>query len=280
MPAIDIAKINAAMGDGVFTPTPGMQVTTQNGITVARIGHGAQTVIMTGDSLMFQYGPRVQQLLAENRLAKTVYFVVGPSCSPIPGITRTGLFGNCAAMPRITAQLVAAHPGAAIVLGEFWAGNDAADTFITRNGKTQPVTSQAARDAVLANLTDAMRALTASGHPVSLILAQPSGGHFDPAHMISRTPLGFRVDPVSVAGTPTAAIAATLAPLNARLAAAASAAGAATLDPLPAICGAGPVCSPFFDDGAPKFADDKHLRPAFMRRHVTLLDGLLTGKQP
>jgi len=36
------------------------------------------------------------------------------------------------------------------------------------------------------------------------------------------------------------------------------------------------VCGAFFGDGEPKFADDKHLRPVFVKDHVTCFDGLLT----
>jgi hypothetical protein len=50
--------------------------------------------------------------------------------------------------------------------------------------------------------------------------------------------------------------------------------GATLLDPFPDVCGA-EYCSPFFDDGKPKFSDGMHLRPVFVRKQIQIFDNLL-----
>ena len=68
-----------------------------------------------------------------------------------------------------------------------------------------------------------------------------------------------------------------LAPPHAeRLRAIAARHGAELRDPAPDICGPGPVCAPLHE-GAPKFADDKHLRPGFAAR-LTFLDDIWAAR--
>jgi hypothetical protein len=94
--------------------------------------------------------------------------------------------------------------------------------------------------------------------------------------MVTRRLTGVTVNQAMLAGVSVAALQAERAPLAARLTEVAHSSGAQTLDPLPDICGRGPICSPLFADGAPKFVDDKHLRPAFVKTHIIFLDSLLT----
>ena len=86
---------------------------------VARLGDasGEGGVLLAGDSLMFQYGPRIEALYRQHRLKTTVYFVIGPSCVPIPGVLRGGSFKPCSRMPGVMAELIAAKHIHTVVLG-------------------------------------------------------------------------------------------------------------------------------------------------------------------
>ena len=101
--SLDIQKINAAKLDVTYQPTKGMEVLAYNSCSagegcrfgirgnyalVSHLGHGDSNVALAGDSLPFHYGPRVQQLADEGRLAANTYFVTGPFCAPLPGITQ------------------------------------------------------------------------------------------------------------------------------------------------------------------------------------------------
>ena len=65
-PGLDMQKISEAKVDVVvFRPTKGMEVFDHNWTLVTHIGEGERKVALSGDSLLFHYGPRVQQLADE-----------------------------------------------------------------------------------------------------------------------------------------------------------------------------------------------------------------------
>jgi len=257
LPDLNIAKVNGAIRDGIFKPTPDMRVRIVNKIYISQIGAGAGAVLFTGDSVLYQYGPRVQELFTQGRLRERVYFVTGASCAPVPGVIKTGLFAYCTAMPGITAQLLASTPIQTVVIGAFWQG-------YPPDG------------AIYANLETEVRGLVATHHQVFLVLAVPWDARFDPMQMVRRSLFGFSMAPDVLGGVPVASLVAANAAVNARLTEIARETGAGTIDPLPSVCGGGAVCGAFFGDGEPKFADDKHLRPVFVKDYVTCFDGLLT----
>jgi len=190
----------------------------------------------------------------------------------VPGVTKTGLFAHCGTMPGIMQSVLTQEAPTTIVIGALWQGYFGKDVFVTRHGMTQPIDTQAAVDAFYANLQDELSALVQRHHSVYLILAVPSSPRFDPQLMVNRSLTGFKVDPNVLNGVSRAALQASLAATNARLTAIARATGAQVLDPMPDICGTTPVCSAFFNNGEPKFADDKHLRPGFVSKHMQFLD--------
>ena len=84
-PGLDIRKISEAKVDADFQPTNGMEVFDFNRTLVTHLGRGQRKVALSGDSLLFHYGPRVQQLADDRQLAANIYFVTGGSCAPVPG---------------------------------------------------------------------------------------------------------------------------------------------------------------------------------------------------
>jgi hypothetical protein len=103
---LPIDKINAALNDPIFAATKDMRAHKEAAITITEIGNGPETVVLTGDSLLFQFGPRVQNLYAHGLLHKHIVFVAGASCPAIPGIIRAGAYAPCREMPRIAAELI------------------------------------------------------------------------------------------------------------------------------------------------------------------------------
>jgi hypothetical protein len=177
-------------------------------------------------------------------------------------------------------DLLAKEPVDTVILGEFWAGNAGPDTFVDRAGQRMALVTDQAKDAVYANLRDFVRSLSSPTRRVYLILAAPSDPRFDPRRMIARSITGYRIDPAARTGVPTAELARAAAEIDARLSQIAGLTGATTIDPFPDVCGEMPRCAPFFGPGEPKFADDKHLRPAFVRDAIKAFDAILTGEEP
>lgn len=279
LPSVSVANINAAIGDGIFKPTRGMHVRKDGGIVIARIGSGAGSVLFTGDSAIFQYGPRVQALLDRGTLDKTVYFVTGPSCPPVPGIERVGIFAFCNRLATVAVQVIEKHHVGTIVIGASWAGYGG-DMHVIRNGQTLRLGTREGERAFYANLEDEARKLTSSGHHVYLVLLPVSDSLFDPHHMITRSLTGFHVDPKAFDGVTLAALHGARSSIDRRLRAIAAVTSANILDPLHDVCGTGAVCSAFYGDGNPKFVDGLHLRPGFVATRITMFDPLLTKATP
>jgi peptidoglycan/LPS O-acetylase OafA/YrhL len=275
LPDLTVAKINAAVDDGIFRPTRSMAVRKVDGITVASIGTGAGNVLFTGDSVVFQYGPRVQHLFDQGQLRHGVVFAVGPSCPPVPGIIRTGPFANCNHLQAVASAIVASQHIQTIILGANWGGYGVDYITIKRNNVTHNMASPAGITDFYANLEAAAAAYVATGKTVYLVLAPVSNPEFDPSLMVKRSAFGFAVNLDLRNGVPLSTLIGASALVNVRLTAIARRTGARTLDPLPDVCG-GASCSPFFDHGDPKFADGLHLRPGFVTTHITLFDPILT----
>ena len=64
-PGLDMRKISEAGVDVAFRPTKGMEVFEHDRTLVTHIGKGERKLALSGDSLLFHYGPRVQQLADE-----------------------------------------------------------------------------------------------------------------------------------------------------------------------------------------------------------------------
>ncbi len=255
LPRTDIGKINLAVRDGVFATTPHMRVTVEDGITIGELGDTGSAIMFTGDSMLLQWDARVEQLLVEGRLRHRVYFVSGPSCRPYPGIGYAPDFTYCYNMPKVQARIIAREHIGTIIIGARWP-----DTL----GPLAP------------GLTAELAGWIGQGHGVYIILPAPRGTRFDPALMVRHGFTGFTVNQAMFAGVPFSDLPAYAAPIAGELTAIAQQTGAKTLDPRPDVCGSGPICSPFFADGEPKFADENHLRPVFVRTNVLFLDALLT----
>ena len=275
VPGIDIRKIGQAKLDAAFKPTKGMEITDHGWVLVVEIGHGERKVALSGDSIVGHYGPRVQQLADEGRLAANTYFVTGPRCPPVPGVIQQDIFARCAKLPGILIDLARREKVQSVILGAAWAVYRNEDMLIEREGRRLPLNTREGMDAFYANLEDYVRLLQGEGAKVYLVLGVPIHHRFNPGHMVTRSLTGFRIAPDVEKAIPTAELQAVHVTANAKLRTVGEHTGATLLDPFPDICGSGDGCSPFFGAGEPKFFDEAHLRPVFVREHLRFLDPLL-----
>ena len=278
---LDMRKISEASLDPAFQPTKGMAILKVDGtpsdeILVTHLGQGDRKVAFSGDSLLFQFGPRVQQLADEGQLVVNTYFVAGGSCAPVPGIIQRDGFAHCAKMPAILTELVRRENIQTVVLGASWAGYGSESMLIERDGRRFSLAMRDGKDAFYANLKDYVRLLQDQGAEVYLVLGVPiNGTRFNPSRMVTRRVLGFRIASNVDEDVPVRELRATYASTDDRLRGVAEDTGAMLLDAFPDVCGNGDGCSPFFDAADPKYSDGMHLRPAFVRAHLHFLDFLL-----
>jgi hypothetical protein len=275
--SLDLEKMNAATLDKTYAPTNGMNVLEYNGrgySMVAQIGQGARKVALAGNSAMFHYGPRLQQLADEGRLAVRAYFVTGPACPLVPGVFAHDEFAHCANVANRLSELVQREKVQTVVLGpHYWPRKNA---FIEREGKSIPLDGgEEGRRAFYANLEDYVRQLQLNA-TVYLVLGAPQSlTGLNPQRMVTRGVTGIRVDPNVENSVPIADLRAVYARHDADLRAVAERTGAKLLDVFPDVCGNGETCSAFFGAREPKFTDGLHLRPVFVREHLHFLDFLL-----
>ncbi|UPJ78574.1 acyltransferase [Bradyrhizobium sp. 183] len=275
--SLDLDKMNAATLDATYGPTNGMNVLEYNNrgySLVAQIGQGARKVALAGNSAMFHYGPRLQQLADEGRLAVRAYFVTGPACPLVPGVIADDIYAYCANVANRLLELVQREKVQTIVLApHYWPRKNA---FIERGGKSVPLDGgEEGRRAFYANLEDYVRELSLNA-TVYLVLGAPqSPTVLNPQRMVTRGVTGIRVDPNADKSVPIADLRAVYVQHDDDLRAVAERTGAKLLDVFPDVCGKGETCSPFFGAREPKFTDGTHLRPVFVREHLHFLDFLL-----
>jgi peptidoglycan/LPS O-acetylase OafA/YrhL len=274
LPGIDVRKIGDAKLDADFKPTKGMEVVDHDWTLMAHLGHGERKVALSGDSLLFHYGPRVQQLADEGQLVANTYFVTGPRCPPVPGVIQQDKFAGCGNLPSKLVELVRREKVQSVVLGATWSGYSAEGMQIEQGGRRLPLNAKEGTDAFYANLEDYVRLLQDQGAKVYLVLGVPIHRRFDPREMVVRSLTGFQIAPDVEEAVPVAELRAVHAASDAKLRAVGEHTGATLLDPFSDICGSGDGCSPFFG-GEPKFSDSMHLRPEFVRKHLRFLDPLL-----
>ncbi|MDA9538521.1 hypothetical protein ACM41_20610 [Bradyrhizobium sp. CCBAU 21362] len=276
LPGLDIRKISEARLDSSFQPTQGMDVLSYNQTIVAHLGKGDRKVAFGGDSLLFQYGPRVQQLIDTGQLAANTYFVTGGSCAPVPGVIQQDDFAHCANLPGILIDQVRREKIQSVVLGASWAGYGGANMRIERGGERLSLDGEDGKDAFYANLEDYVQQLQSLNAEVYLVLGAPvHHTRFNPTEMIKRNITSFKIASDVGEGVPIAELRAAYGFADYKLRRVSAVTGAILLDPLPDVCGAGSDCSAFFEDAKPKYSDGVHLRPAFVREHLHFLDFLL-----
>ena len=244
LPGIDMRKIGDAKLDADFKPTKGMEVLDHDWTLVAHLGHGERKVALSGDSVLFHYGPRVQQLADEGQLAANTYFVTGPRCPPVPGVIQRDKFARCANLPGILVDLVRREKVQSVVLGAAWSGYSDEGMLIEREGRRLPLNTKEGVDAFYANLEDYVRLLQGQGAKVYLVLGVPIHHRFNPSEMVTRSLTGFRIAPDVEKAVPTAELQAVHAPPTPNCAPSASTLGRRYSIPFPTSAAAATAACP------------------------------------
>jgi hypothetical protein len=127
------------------------------------------------------------------------------------------------------------------------------------------------------NLAATIANYRAMGRQVYLVLPIPRGEAFDPSSLVTRSLLDFGF--VIRQEVQWSDADATVQPIARRLAEIANSTGAAALDPMVYVC-RNAHCPTLAADGLPIYADDSHLRPAYVREHVAFFDAIVSLDEP
>ncbi len=214
-----------------------MEVSKHNHTYLTHIGRGDRKVVLAGDSVLFHYGPRIQQLSDDGRLAANVWFVSGGSCAPVPGMIQRDYFSHCANLPSLLTDLVRREGIQSVVLGASWSGYRGEGLSIERNGRQLSLGTLEGQDAYFSNLEDYVRSLQSLGVHVYIVLSTPVHGALSPRAMITRSLTGFSVAPDAGKSVPISGLKGPINSVDDKLRIVSVRTGAPLLDPFPDICG-------------------------------------------
>jgi hypothetical protein len=224
-------------------------------------GGGAHRVLFIGDSHMEQYYPRIDRVLTEHPdTSKGVLFVTEHMCLPVPDV-KLKTDGNCEGFAE-NALSVAEEPNIdTVVIGGAW--------------NRYKVLESGERDRIFENFATSIVKYKKIGEQVYIILPIPKGEAFDPSNLVKRSMLDFGF--VLQQRVERTAVDANLEPIDSELTGIARMTDAKVIDPVDSICRKD-FCPTLADDGMPIYNDNSHLRPDYVRNHITFLDSIISTK--
>lgn len=274
----DLGRIITA-SNSIAYPGPRLQPFGPGPTQLRKQGQHPQTVLFLGDSTIEQYYPRIDWLLTEGAVQKSVVFAASGSCPPIPQV-QDDHRPHCAGLVERALDYARNGNVDTVVIGANWIQyfEEYAENryyFIDRgahlalNGNAEGVRQS------FASLKNMMASLISQGKRVYLILQGPTGTSVDPRVMIKRAWPDMRFEiqaPTLLKRQLSEEFAYFVSPLRA----AASEVGAIVIDPVEELC-TDATCALFAADGEPVYKDDAHLNPAYVRKYVQYLDPTLNG---
>lgn len=232
------------------------------------VGKSPRQVVFIGDSNMQQYYLRIAKIVSEHPTeTHSAVFSVGAGCGPAVMEILKDIMENpdvqlarCRNVIKRGIEYARKSSVDAVVLSAQWY------LYLvnwTDGGKIDT-------DGVLNDLGHLIGDFVGEGKRVYVILNIPRGGEFDPRLMIQRSlfPLDFKVH---VLAANRSEIERRIGPTNAKVRQIAESAGATVIDPVEFLCNA-KTCPALSVTGEPMYKDFDHLRPSYVRDHVSFID--------
>lgn len=275
-----IRPIAGLRGDNPVRST--MEISTRDGVRT--LGRGSRHVLFVGDSTMQQYYPRIEKLISAGApRAHQAIFVTKFGCAP--GIVEVHISGGkeqAACRQHLSrAFAYAADPDLdAVVIAASWYANlvavgDLHD--LSSIGTVIPLKANA--DQAFEGLRKVISDFTRAGKRVYLVLNLPVGARLDPRAQVSRAKLALLMGPQTYEEPSTRDVTAALEPISSRLRRIAAQTGATVIDPLRSLCNE-TSCPSVSERGESMYRDLWHLRPSYVRDHVTYLDEVMLSREP
>ncbi len=247
-------------------------------------GANPDTTLLIGDSHVAQYAPRLGDALAAGAHSRSLLFVVGGGCLPVPGVREDApIHRGCPQILSRGLELAAAERVKTVVIGAAWGQylaapmGDAApaagayDYYFPKDGRHESFRGGAGVELALQSLQALLERL-ARTKQVYLLLDNPDGVQFNPYRFLDRRLLplaGGRIaarvplDPAQQR-------------VRAMLTQVAERAHVRVIDPMDTLCIAD-ACLRLTSDGEPIYKDDSHLSAAWIEKYAGYLDPAVGG---
>ena len=240
-----------------------------------RIGRGTRGVLFVGDSNLYQYYSRIDQLMLENPSNSHSAIIAGRGGCPLMAIGMTdGPVAGCQAFMRRAVEYAMRPDIDTVVIGASWylylttwQEDGQADTY----GNPEPLLPSV--DETLDELGKTIRRFVDNGKQVYIVLQTPIGTRFDPRRIIRRTilPPGFEM---TESFRPTPEMRSVAEPIDRKLRSLAKSVHATVIDPIEFLCDS-TRCPAISNNGELMYLDHNHLSPLYTRLHVRYLDSVL-----
>ena len=231
------------------------------------LGTAPRKVIFIGDSNMYQYYSRLDELMFEHK-SNTRGVVLAARSGCALGTLIAEEDPDCKRFLQKAVEYAKSSDVDVVVLGATWFGHFTAQRDPEHYGEPSPL--RPGVDQALHRLRKTIADFVNNDKRVYIILQIPIGVSLDPRQLIRRSvlPPGF-----TVAAPPLIQerIVKLVEPIDTKLRQVAADAGATVIDPVEFLCD-GNICPIVSSDGEPMYFDANHLRPSYVRRHVSYLD--------
>ncbi len=240
-----------------------------------------------GDSHGAQYGPRRGGAPPARGRERSLLFVVGGGCLPIPGILEDApIHRQCPQILARALQLAAEDRVKTVVVGAAWGQYLSARTpasvpqgdyqyYFWHDGQRVPLRGEAGEVLAMRSLATLLESLSRHAR-VYLLLDNPSGANFDPYRFLDRHLPPFTGDPVAAR----ASVDPEQLRVRAMLIDVAERAHVGVLDPMRKLCEFA-ACLRLMD-GEPIYKDMSHLSAAWVAQFADYVDpalGAVAGKE-
>lgn len=276
----DVDALLAAQYDWDFPPRNFAKLAATGPNFYRRSGSNPNYTVFIGDSLVEQYGARVEQLLSDKTVPHySVIFATGPACPAIPGVTYIAEHTHpaCAGVTRTAFEIARRPDVKKVVIGGDWSNTlseDNRELMIRSGTESRRYGQPGAVEAAFAALETEVASLSKTKQ-VYLLLSAPKSGKFSPKTMLDGSRWTVLARRHTNSGVDISSFLAHNAPIRARLIAIAGRHGAIVIDPVATLC-RGSVCPTVSGDGAPNYIDHEHMRPFYVRATATFLDQTLS----
>ncbi|MCE3606104.1 acyltransferase [Massilia sp. P8910] len=267
----------AALNDSQF-PGPTLAPMRYEGVVFQKaVSRGPGLTVFLGDSVMQQYGPRIEHAVASDPARfSSVIFATAGGCPPIENTVRLPQirFPLCPKTVRAAYALANSAQVDTVVVGAAWYGYFNAgqrELLFEKGGVSKAFPAPDAQELAYASLHDSLATLRKNGKRVFLVLQPPAGAAFDPQSMYTGSRFGSIAPLPKVPAFDLADYRQRNAAPLARLTAIAADTGAIVIEPAQFMCKDN-VCPVLDDSGAPLYTDTIHMRPAYSRRAASFLD--------
>ncbi|NHZ79428.1 acyltransferase family protein [Massilia sp. CCM 8695] len=275
----------AALNDSQF-PGPTLAPMRYDGVVFQKaVSRGPGLTVFLGDSVMQQYGPRIEHAVASDPARfSSVIFATAGGCPPIENTVRLPQirFPLCPKTVNAAYALANSPQVDTVVVGAAWYGYFNAgqhELLFEKGGVTKAFPAADAQELAYAALHASLAKLRKNGKRVFLVLQPPAGAAFDPQSMYTGSRFGAIAPLPKVPAFDLADYHQRNAAPLARLTAIAADTGAIVIEPAQYMCKDN-VCPVLDDAGAPLYTDTIHMRPAYSRRAASFLDPTIQRAAP